>query len=587
MRFVVLGPLEADDGGRPIALGGPKQRALLAVLLLHANEIVSRDRLIYDVWGEHPPANPGPTLDTYISRLRKLLGHERLVTRGGGYVLRVDPDELDLERFERLAAAGSYREALDAWSGQALADLLYEPFAGAEAERLEERRLAVLEERIDSDLAEGAGVELVPEIERLVHEHPLRERLVGALMVALYRDGRQAAALEVYSATRRRLAENLGLEPGPQLKNLERRILSHDPKLAPSPQSPLARWRGAPRRTQRRVALLVAAGLVVAVVLVGGLVLGAAAPKARGLPPGPKLVHRITIGHSNQANYQIGGGPLAVGAGAVWAVSDASSKLMKIDPARNTVVKQIKVDTPGAIAVADRDIWLSNPAQNTVTRLNPTTDKKTTIPVGPMPEGIAVSPGAVWVAQAGLYPACQSSVSRINPATNRVVKTIRIGSKSDGCAQTMNLIASRLAVWAPLPNDDSIVRINPAKNRAVATVDVGFQPCGFLTAARTNIWLTPGGCGGGNAPTTPSNVIVRIDPRTNQRTTVAEASPAGITTAFGSVWVTASGNVDQINPHNRKRVARLHVGGFPDQLALGFHSLWVNDSAGSVLRIKP
>jgi DNA-binding SARP family transcriptional activator len=593
VRFVVLGPLEVDDGGHPVALGGPKQRALLAVLLLHANETVSRDRLIDDVWGEHPPANPGPTLDTYISRLRKQLGHERLLRRGGGYALRVDPGELDLERFERLAAAGSYHEALDAWRGPALADLLNEPFAAAEAERLEEQRLAVLEERIDSDLAEGAGVELVPEIERLVHEHPLRERLIGQLMVALYRAGRQTAALEVYGAARRMLAEDLGLEPGPQLQDLQRRILGHDPSLAPSPRNPLAGRHRASRPTRRRVALLAAAGVITTTALAVGLVLSTAARTAHALPPRPKVVHRITIGHFNAATYQTGGGPLAVGEGAVWAMSDASSRLMKIDPMRNTIVKRIKVATPAAIAAGDNGVWLSNPTYNTVTRLNPRTNKKTTIRVGPTPQGIAVSPGAVWVANAGLLPACQSSLSRINPATNRVVKTIPIGSKGTGCAEQTNLIASRRAVWVAVTKGNSIVRINPATSRVVKTVPIGIQPCiGALAANQTSVWVTAAPCssnGNGIPGSGQPNAVAQIDSRTNTlTTTVPEADPAGIAAAFGSVWLTgASSSVDQINPKSRRRVARLPVGGNPNQLAVGFGSLWVNDDAGRVLRIKP
>jgi DNA-binding SARP family transcriptional activator/DNA-binding beta-propeller fold protein YncE len=596
VRFVVLGPLEVDDGGRPVALGGPKQRALLAVLLLQANEPVSRDRLIDDLWGEHPPANPGPTLDTYISRLRKLLGRERLLRRGGGYMLRVDPGELDLERFERLAAAGSYREALESWRGPALADLLKEPFAAAEAERLEERRLAVLEERIDSDLAEGAGVELVPEIERLVREQPLRERLVGQLMVALYRAGRQTAALEVYGAARRRLAEDLGLEPGPQLKDLERRILSHDPSLAPPPRMPLALGRQGHRPTRRQAALLTAACVMAIGALVGGLVLSTAAPTARALPPRPTVIARITTGHYNPANYQPGGGPLAVGEHAVWAISDAGSTLMKIDPARNRIVKRIKVETPAAIAAGDNGVWLSSQSYNRVIRINPKTDRKTLISVDPTPEGIAVSPGAVWVVNAGLLPACQASVSRIDPATNQVVKTIRIPSKGKGCAEQANLVASRNAVWVALSNKKSIVRISPANNKVVATVPVGFLACGALAADRTVLWVTATTCAGvgtgepaGANPSAWPNGLAQINSRTNTltQTKVAEADPAGVAAAFGSVWVTGVGNVDQINPTSGRRVARLHVGGSPDQLGAGFGSLWVNDDDGRVLRIKP
>ena len=245
MKFLVLGPLEVLHDGTPLPLGGPKQRALLAMLALHANEPVSRDRLIDGVWGERPPTNPSQTLDTYISRLRKLLGVDRIDRRGGGYALRVEAGELDLDSFEELASVRRYEEALSLWRGPALGDLLFEPFAQQEAERLEERRLAVIEERMDVALADGRGAELVSELEPLVQDHPLRERLLGQLMLALYRAGRQASALEAYRAAKRRLAEELGLEPAPQLQELERRILAHDSSLRRSRLSapPLGRRR--------------------------------------------------------------------------------------------------------------------------------------------------------------------------------------------------------------------------------------------------------------------------------------------------------------------------------------------------------
>src|SRR3954454_3393311 len=210
VEFGLLGPLEARREGVALLLAGPKQRALLAILLLQANEVVSRDSLIEGLWGERPPPTASHTLDNYISRLRKALGEERLETRSPGYALRVEGGELDLDRFDLLvargrgelaegaatAAAETLRAALELWRGPALADLIFEPFASKEAPRLEEGRLGALEERIDADLAVGRDSELLPELDALVREHPWRERLLAQLMVALYRAGRQAAALE-------------------------------------------------------------------------------------------------------------------------------------------------------------------------------------------------------------------------------------------------------------------------------------------------------------------------------------------------------------------------------------------------------
>ncbi len=243
--FRILGPLEVVDHERPVRLGGPKQRALLAILLLGRGEVVSSDRVIDQLWGERPPATAAKTLQGYVSHLRKALGNEVLLTRGGGYLLQTAPDQVDAERFEmivadarRALAAGDASharkrldEALGLWRGEPLADLGYEPFAQGEIARLAEARLAALEDRIDADLALGLHRDLVGELEGLVTFHPNRDRLCGELMLALYRSGRQTDALEVYRRRRVALDDELGLEPGPELRALERRILAHDPTL--------------------------------------------------------------------------------------------------------------------------------------------------------------------------------------------------------------------------------------------------------------------------------------------------------------------------------------------------------------------
>ena len=246
MEFRVLGSLEVVDHDGPVALGAPKQRALLAVLLLHRGEPVSSDRLIDEIWGEQPPASANKLVQGYVSNLRKVLGDGRLVTQGRGYMLRIEPGQTDVDRFEALAAGGrreleqegdaltaaaALREALGVWRGPPLADFAYERFAQAEIARLDEARLAALEDRIDADLASGEHARLVGELEALVREHPVRERLRGQLMLALYRSGRQADALEAYREARGWLRDELGLEPGHELRDLERAILAQDPAL--------------------------------------------------------------------------------------------------------------------------------------------------------------------------------------------------------------------------------------------------------------------------------------------------------------------------------------------------------------------
>jgi DNA-binding SARP family transcriptional activator len=252
LQFRILGPLEVGEPDAPVSLGGAKQRAVLAILLLHRGGVVSSERLIDELWGERPPATATKTLHGYVFHLRRALGDGLLRTRTAGYELELAPGQLDAEEFERLACAGRdaladgdpagaaqcLRDALGLWRGPPLADFSYAPFAQAEIARLEEARLATLEDRMDADLALGREDQLVGELDALVCEHPLRERVRAQLMLALYRSGRQAEALHAYRLARRTLSEELGLEPGGQLKRLERAILEQDPALDLSPETP-------------------------------------------------------------------------------------------------------------------------------------------------------------------------------------------------------------------------------------------------------------------------------------------------------------------------------------------------------------
>ena len=231
MDFRLLGPLEVLENGRRLEVGGAKQRALLAILLLHANEVVSNDRLIDALWEDDAPETGRKTLQVYVSQLRKALGKERIVTRSPGYRLQVEPGELDLARFERLLEEGKPSEALSLWRGPPLADFAYDRFAHSEIARLEDLRLACIEDRIDVDLGNGRDAALVGELETLVREHPLRERLRAQQMLALYRSGRQAEALEAYQHARRALVEELGIEPGRSLRELQQAILQQNPSL--------------------------------------------------------------------------------------------------------------------------------------------------------------------------------------------------------------------------------------------------------------------------------------------------------------------------------------------------------------------
>ncbi|SRR6266545_5296070 len=254
MDYRILGPLEASDGERLLALGGARQRAVLALLLLRANEALPRDLIVDELWGEKPPQTAGKVLQNCVSALRKELpaGGGALRTVGGAYALQVAPGELDRDRFERGLAEGraalaageteeaaeQLRAALGLWRGSPLSDFTYERFAQDEITRLEELHLEAVEDRIDADLALARHDGLVPELEALAGRHPLRERLRGQLMLALYRSGRQAEALAAYRDARRTLLGDLGIEPGRALQELERAILAQDPALEAAERGP-------------------------------------------------------------------------------------------------------------------------------------------------------------------------------------------------------------------------------------------------------------------------------------------------------------------------------------------------------------
>jgi len=248
----LLGPFEVRHGHRIIHLRRPKHRLLLAILALRAGRPVPADVLIGELWGEIPPRTAREALHNYVSQLRKEIGSETLQTREHGYVLAVHPERIDVLCFERFLSeareaesaegkAAKLQEALDLWRGPPLADLRFEPFALGETHRLQELYVDAREELVEAELELGSHAHLIPELEALVAEHPLRERLTGHLMIALYRSGRQADALEVYRRTHRTFMERLGISPGPYLKRLEQAILCQDASLQPSPQDePLA-----------------------------------------------------------------------------------------------------------------------------------------------------------------------------------------------------------------------------------------------------------------------------------------------------------------------------------------------------------
>jgi DNA-binding beta-propeller fold protein YncE len=302
---------------------------------------------------------------------------------------------------------------------------------------------------------------------------------------------------------------------------------------------------------------------------------GTTGPSSRALPPGGKVVARIRLGRGAPA--PAGGGALTVGESAVWAMSDAEERLMRIDPSRNAVVARIKVPPePEAAAAGDGAVWLTYPSSDAVLRVDPNSNKvTTTIPIRAEPAGIATTPGAVWVADLS-----GPSVSRIDPARNRVVATIRVGPLRTCCAEHMSLTVAGGKLWVAVPNGDEIVGIDPTTNHRVTKLKLPYSPCGFVAADRNDVWSAGGGC---------ADTVGQIDVRTKKLTaTVDEPHAVGLALASGSVWaaVIDSADLDRID-RNGHLIGRLHLGGTPVRASVGFDSIWVNDDNGRVLRVQP
>jgi YVTN family beta-propeller protein len=545
VNFAVLGALAVQRDGEDLPLGGPKQRALLAILLLNANEAVSRDRLIDGIWGERPPPTAAHTLDNYISRLRKTLGDGRVRRQAPGYVLEVLPDELDLERFERLLALGrehlaggdadraarDFRDVLALWRGPALADLRFEPFALAEAARLEELRRQALESRIEAELALGAGSEVVPELEALVREHPFRERLLGSLMLALYRAGRHADALAAYQAGRRRLVQELGLEPGPELGELQRKILAHDPELAPPHGTDT---RAPPHRVPRRFAT-VAAGLAAAATVAIGIAIGGGSSKPSAHPSGEsRLVALNALG----------------GVSHTVALADA----------------------PAAAVAANGSLWLASPGTGVVTRVADSTHTIVdSIPVGGSPALLAAGGGSIWVASA-----LGDTIARVDPRNGAVSQTVSLGG-----ARAAALAFGGGVLWIADAARDSLLALDPVAGRVVRTLDLSVHPSAMAFADQT-MWVAD----------YSGASVAEVDLRTGQ--TVAEihvgGGPAALGVGLGGVWVANSldSTVSRIDPLHATVAATIPVGSGPSALMLRDGLVWVaNQHAASVSRINP
>jgi DNA-binding SARP family transcriptional activator len=492
LEFRILGPLEVLSDGASIRIGGPKQRALLALLLSSANRVVSRDRLIDELLADQTPEAAEGALRVQVFRLRKMLApHDReprLVARPPGYLLRVEPGELDLHTFEQLVAEGrssldeggaagataKLREAEALWRGRPLADLEFEPFARVEVERLEELRLAALEDRIEAELQLGRHAALVAELETLVAEHPLRERLQTQLMLALYRSGRQADALESYRTMRSLLVGELALEPSPKLRELEQAILRQDAELElprpepapvttamPPPAEPRPPEVAAPPRRRSWRLVVAGAGVVVAAAVAAAIV-----ESTRGggrslasIPPGVAIVdvahHRIVAHFPMRSAAEA-----TTGDGSFWVWRLNPWSMLQVDPRNGregTSVISPRGDV-GGFLIDGKTLWFSG---SRLEHMDIAADRElSSIPVSRIRYddvgGIARGAGSLWVARA-----VEGDVLRLDPATREPRRRIRVPHGPRALAYAPD------GLW--VLTSDSVERIDPATDKITAS----------------------------------------------------------------------------------------------------------------------
>jgi YVTN family beta-propeller protein len=598
MEFRILGPLEVCEKGRPLALGGGRQRALLALLLLHRNEVVATERLIDELWGERPPDTVAKVLQGYVSHLRRVLEHNggeprRLLTRSPGYLLRLESGELDADRFEQLfaqarralargeppEAAERLREALTLFRGSPLAEFAFEPFARAEIARLEELYLVALEERIETDLALGRHADLVGELEGLVANEPLRERLRGQLMLALYRSGRQAEALEAYRDGRRALVDELGLEPSEALQALERGILSHEASLeAPERVEPRrleidAGPAGAiARRALRRPGVLIGAGALVLAAALAALSFELRDSSKPAVAIAPNSVAVIDANTTELVGeVAVGSRPaaVAIGFGAVWVANADDGTVSRIDPSARRVVKTIGVGAPASdLAVGDEGIWVATGTGGTLVRIDPrfnqvvdTVDLRGSSKLVPNAvHAVAVGTDDPWVARS------DKMVLRIdrNEGLTRARVPIPIAPVA--------IAVGEGAVWVALL-EGPVLRIEPRTSKIAAIISAASSPAA-LAAGNGAVWVSDAG-----------GTIWRIDPDTNSVTGTIPvgANPTGLAVGRGSIWTadTDDGTVTRIDLEGSSEVTTVELGFAPTDVAVGHDAIWVSVRAAA------
>jgi DNA-binding SARP family transcriptional activator len=612
VEFRLLGTLDAGERGSA-ALGGRKQRTLLAYLLLHRNEAIPRDVLIDALWPEDPPATAAHALDVYVSRLRKSLGADGLFeTRGGSVRLNVSDEAVDAACFEQRVDAArraevpadrlaALEQALALWRGRALVDLLDEPALRPERERLEEERLGAEEERFEAMLALGRHGEAIGALQALASEHPLRERPRRLLMVALYRAGRQSEALEVYRSFRRLLSDDLGLEPSLELRELEAAVLRHDRTLAPPASAdsataaaeaspvPLAPPATPPRmRRNRRRAAAAIAGVVAAAVgaLFAALALsggGSARPaltvpdlSAAAIDPATgKVVDVVPLQDPPAAALTVGN--------TVWIASWVSRTLTRLDDRTGKLLGNVGLPChPLALAYGAGRIWIaSRDRPCSLMAVDPRSGDVKQWPLhqpglgvfssqGWGASGIAFASNSVWVT-IGV-----SGLVRVSPA-GKVERNFVVGPDPRGVAATQG------AVWVNILGPAQLVEIDPTSNSSVGHVNVGTTygavgpagpvPCTLAGSGQT-VWVPATGEG-----SSTSSGIWRVDAIRHRVSGIVRAggNPCGVSLGHRKVWVAnpSIDEVDEISPLTDTLVRRIPLDSPPNAITAAPRHVWV------------
>jgi len=566
MEFRILGPLEVVDEGRILSLGSGRQLALVALLLLHANETVSVDRLVDELWGESPPPTAAKIVRNSISLLRRELG-DRLVTQPPGYLLRVEDGELDSHRLERAVESGDVDEladALDLWRGAPLSQFAYKEFAQREIARLEELRLTAIEARVEAQLARGRHASEIPSLETLNQQHPLRERLAAQLMLALYRSGRQADALEAYQRTRRSLDDELGIEPGPALRELELKILNQDASLGQPPAAVGAEASG----RRRPLALTLAAFVLAAAAAVAFVVtresgggLSEVGPNYVGMidPKSNTIVAAIPAG--------VRPGPVAAGADSVWVANLQDRNLTRIDPRQRVPLGVVPLDnrTPTGLAVGAGAVWVAHGARGELSRVDPQFSQVETIAVTTPPYGtpfgsVAVFRGYVWAAYG------DSTLARVRPP-RRLAGSTLAGSSPAAVA------VGGGSVWVANSGDGTVQRFAPTtfEEGPIETITVGRRPTA-LAYGEGAVWVA----------NLEDDTVTRVDPGTNSTLTIrVDDEPVAVAVGAGAVWVasSAAGTVSRIDPGTNEVVEKIETGNAPAGIAAGERFVWVTVQA--------